>query len=499
MAFFFGDGFDLYAAATDAVNGYWDTGSGGTALGAGRFSGSRAIVSNGNQSATAAMFQKSSGANDAVHHFSVSVQQTVALTGTNVYWWLTLSDGATAQCSVVFRSDGAILLTAGASNGATLATYAGALTAISTWYQFEIEVVVNNTTGSIAVRKNGNVSNDFSLGSLNTRATANNYANRLGVGFGNAASNLYMDDLLWRSDASAVAWIGDVRCFTRMPAADASAAWSRNGATFQMQPYFGTTSTVTLSSGSGRYTLFTSQGGTIGSVVVNLLAGYTGNLKCAIFAYSAGNPGAVLQAATAAVANPVTGANTFTFSPPVSIAKGSQFFVGICSDTAVTNGTAVGFVAPYNLNGWIGAVTYASFPVANPTGLSANPAQPVFPVVTPGANADMVADVAEDGAVSYVLSSTVSQSDLYGISAIGSTPSTIVGVTTRAYCQKSDAGTRNVAVQLQSGATNVQSASTALNTTWGHIYRVDLTDPATGAAWTATGVNNCQVGVVVTA
>jgi hypothetical protein len=110
-----------------------------------------------------------------------------------------------------------------------------------------------------------------------------------------------------------------------------------------------------------------------------------------------------------------------------------------------------------------------------------------------------VSEPQQDAATTYDYSSTVGQSDLYGISAIGSTPSSIVGVTTRAYAQKSDAGTRNVAVQLQSSASNVQSASTALNTTWGWIARNDLVDPATGAAWTATGVNNAQIGVIVTA
>jgi uncharacterized membrane protein YfcA len=54
-------------------------------------------------------------------------------------------------------------------------------------------------------------------------------------------------------------------------------------------------------------------------------------------------------------------------------------------------------------------------------------------------------------------------------------------------------------VQVQSGSSNVQSASTALGTSWNWIARNDLVDPATGAAWTATGVNNAQIGVTVTA
>lgn len=111
----------------------------------------------------------------------------------------------------------------------------------------------------------------------------------------------------------------------------------------------------------------------------------------------------------------------------------------------------------------------------------------------------MVQEAQQDAANSYVYSSTVGQSDRYGIAPISSTPSSVVAVVTRAYVQKSDAGTRNVAVQLQSGAANVQSASTALNTTWAWVSRTDLVDPATGAPWTAVGVANATIGCVVTA
>ena len=88
---------------------------------------------------------------------------------------------------------------------------------------------------------------------------------------------------------------------------------------------------------------------------------------------------------------------------------------------------------------------------------------------------------------------------VYTIGSIANTPTTILGVVTRGYFEKSDAGTRNCAVQLKSGAATVQSTSTALNTVWGWLYRTDLVDPNTSAAWTAIAVNNVQIGPVVTA
>jgi hypothetical protein len=497
MAYFFGDGFDLYALPADAINGYWDSGTTSNAtLAAGRFSGSRGLsFSSGGGPVS---FVKSSGVNDAVHHFVVAFQQTQALSGTTAGFCLELFDGATAQCTVVFRSDGAILLTSGGPLGTTLDTYTGAVTATSTWFAFEFEVVINNTTGSWAVRKNGNTSNDRAAGGLNTRTSANNYANKIQIGQQNAVNAQFVDDLLWRSDASSVPWVGDIRCYTRMPSTDTGAVWTRPS-TFQMQPYFGATATQASANNSARYTPFTSQGGTIGAVALTIGANMTGNVKCAIYASTAGQPSTVIQSATAAITNPTIGTSTFTFSPAVSIAKGTPFFVAICADNATANFFTVATTAPYGTGGLTGTTTYASFPVANPTTLASTNAHGVFPVVTPAANADAVADVYEDSAASYVYSSNVGDTDRYTITSISGTPGTVLGVTTRGYFQKSDAGTRNVAVQLTSGGTTVESTSTALNTTWGWVYRNDLVDPATSAAWTATGVNNASIGATVKA
>lgn len=497
MAYFFGDGFDLYAAPADAINGYWDSQTLVPTLVAGRFSGSRALQLPTNLGTS---LTKSSGSNDAVHHIVVAFQSNGPISGTNYNNGFTLLDGTTAQCSIVFRQDGAILLLSGGNAAAStvLATYTGAYTLANTWYAFEFEVVIHNTAGSFAVRKNGNTTNDFTATSLNTRGgTANNYANKLSLtGGANGGALEQLDDLLWRSDASSVPWVGDIRCFTRMPASDVAVQWTPSGSVVPDMPFTAST-TATRTSLVPSYTPVTAVcNGTIGSVLASLSVGGTGNLKCTIFANSGSNtPGTVLGSATT-LANPAAGNNTLTFGSPVPVTQGTTYWVGFQSDISLTWNVGAG---SFGVTG-SGSPSYASFPVANPS-TTAN-----LPVIitanitsSSGANAPFVADITQDGANSYVYSSTVSQSDRYGIAAIGSTPASIVGVTTRGYFQKSDAGTRNVAVQLQSGATNVQSASTALNTAWGWISRTDLVDPATGSAWTATGVNNAQIGAVVTA
>ena len=62
-----------------------------------------------------------------VHHFVVAFDQQNAITSSLAGIYLELFDGATAQCSVVFRSDGAILLTSATPAGTVLATYTGAV------------------------------------------------------------------------------------------------------------------------------------------------------------------------------------------------------------------------------------------------------------------------------------------------------------------------------------------------------------------------------------
>jgi hypothetical protein len=149
--------------------------------------------------------------------------RTGALSGTTADLGVQFLDGSTAQCTVVFESSGNIVLKSGGATGTVLATYSGAFTA-STWNHFQVKVVINNTTGSITVRKDGATSDTWSATGVNTRGgTANNYANKVGVvsGSGSAVSS-YFNDLLFYSGSGAApnTWIGDVRALQLLPNAD---------------------------------------------------------------------------------------------------------------------------------------------------------------------------------------------------------------------------------------------------------------------------------------
>lgn len=510
VAWFFGDGFDAYREMGDAILSYWDSGNTTTSFSlmtynSGRFTGSKALRGLASGGTTAGLV-KSSGSNDATHHISVAFRNT-STSGTGIGFWFTLLDGSTSQCSVYFKTNGDIVLTAGNSAGSVLATYSGAVSSDNTWFYFEIEVVINNTTGSIKVRKNGNTSDDFSSTGLNTRASANNYANKIGVGSTANAAAQYIDDFLWRSD-STVAWAGDIRCFTRFPTADSSIQFTPSGVIAAVTPYIqGTTSSIAIN--GAKYTSFVATcAGTVATAVLSLALGFTGNMKCTLFNDSGSNaPGTVLASANT-VSNPTAGNNTFTFASPPTVVQGTLYWIGFDSDTATSNAwnvassisAALPPIGALANSGGAATVTYASFPTASPTITTFQSL--IFTInITPTTanNAMLVAEVTNDEPATYVSDSVSGDVDFYTPQAISATPSTVLGVTTRALAQKTDAGTRNLAVQIKSGASTSTGTSTALSTTWNWIFATNQTDPATGAAWGAVAVNNCTFGPKITA
>lgn len=492
MAYLFGDGFDSYATIADAALGYWDGFVNGAIAGltTGRFAGSQALRFG--SSGGVGSLMKISGVNDAVHHIVVAFMQNVGIAGSTISSYIQLSDGATGQCAIGFRSDGTILLASGNSLGTILATYSGAVTAANTWFAFEFEIVINNTTGSFKVRKNGNTVDDHATININTRGgTANNYANRLTVG-GNASAVNYhnFDDILWRSDASSVPFVGDVRCYTRAPASDVTTTFARTPTSATVNGPVAAT-VGSFFANTARYTPITPPyDGTIGSLTVAVQTGYTGNLKCSIFASPGGVPTTVLGSATP-INNPVVGSNTFTFPTPVSVVKNVQYWVGICTDaTSSFNASTAG-------NGGLGSnTTYAAFPVASPSTSAAQNLGISGPLAIT-ANYGHVSETLQDGTTSYVYSSNPTDADFYTVGPLAQTPASVIAVVTRGFIQKSDAGTRLGAVQLKSGGTTVATPNAVMGTTFGWVYRTDANDPATGLPWTHTAVSAVNIGPLV--
>ena len=526
MTYAFGDGFDLYATGADVALGYWDaivpTGFGSQiSLGLGRFevnppgSGLPFSGQSANFNFAGMYIQKSSGVNDGLHHVCLAFRIVTSLGASNLGTYFSLMDGATAQCSVVFRSDGAIVFTSGGPTGSTLATFTGAVPVINIWNGFEFEIFIHPTVGSFKVRKNGNTVDDFSVVSINTRGgTANNYANGLQLGTSANVGNQYVDDFLWRSEASALAFLGDVRCYVRRPWTDVTAQFQRTGA-------------VTINSGAGigtgplgdeaRYTgIVLPLGGSIGSIIVPSAGSGSGiNFKCAIFSDNAGAPGSLLATASNVVSSWTatsggvtgTGGLRFTFSTPLVVAAGQTIWLGVSA--SASNATAYFYLntglsqAPYyppNITYVSTADHNASWPPSAPSSLTTTGTMVTFWVTVTPINSGCVNENQQDAFATYVYDNNVNDFDLYTIAPLGVVPPKIFAVTTRGLVTKADVGSRSANMQMVSGAAQVASPTLSLpNNVWVWAWRTDINDPNTGALWTPTGVDALQIGPKVIA
>jgi hypothetical protein len=133
-----------------------------------------------------------------------------------------LQDGATTQCSVCFERPGNIVLHSGGITGSVLATYSNAWQP-TVWGHFQIRVVIHNTAGSIAVRRNGDAGDTWTATGLNTRGgTANNQANAVRLRSDNAVTSAWFDDFLCFSGSGAAPndWVGDIRAVQLLPSGD---------------------------------------------------------------------------------------------------------------------------------------------------------------------------------------------------------------------------------------------------------------------------------------
>ncbi len=493
MTWDFGESWDLYQATPNDAVGYWDANSnfGNCSSVAGRFTGGRALSLYGSN-----IFYKTSNVNDGVHHFVVAMQTSAAISGSTLGLYFQLLDGTTGQCAVVFRSDGAILLTSGTAGGTILSTYAGAFSAPNTWYAFEIEVVIHNTLGAFRVRRNGNSVNDFDSGAnLNTRVSVNAYANKLQIGSQGSVSNYTFDDFYWRSGAASVPWIGDIRCAARMPLNDVAVQFSRSAPVNVTQVTGGTWSSGGFGPNQPYYTPMTaSWSGTIAAGTFVTGAAATGHVKAAIYDATGpgGMPGQVL-ATSGVVTNPVNGSNPVTFSPPATVTKGQVYWLAVDMDVALN------LQQVFTSGAFYGTAPYSTFPLANPTGLTSAPWLMIGSwIITTTKNADCVNEAQEDLAATYVTDNVVGHNDLYSIAPLASVPAFTVAVVTRGYAQKTDAGTRTGAVQIKSGGTTVQTPAPPMGVNqWTWLTRSDLTDPNTGSAWGAGAVAALQVGPVI--
>jgi hypothetical protein len=425
-------------------------------------------------------------------------------TGTNTQgFFFSFMDISSYQVTLQWAQDGNFYVRSGNTAGAIIAGPWAHGMANASWCNWQAQVVINNTTGSVTLRKNNNPANDIAFTGLNTRAgSTNNYANK--VSLTDATTAYYVDNLFVNSASGAAptSWVGQVRSVQLMPSGDT--------ATKALTPSAGSSVTLGTNSTASNYTVsanlilwsansITAIGGTCASITAKLNAGITGHVKCALYTDSAGTPNNFV-AGTVEVTNPVLGDNVFTFSSPPTLTRNAVYWVALWGDTAFVLNGAAGL--PTNKNQtltYVGGGGSAGWPANTALGTNFTGYANSVRITINVSNNGMVSEAIEDADSTFVYGSTAGNVDLYTLQQLTAPPAGIVAVVTRNLMRKSDTGSRTATTEIQSGATNQDQATFNLAVTYGWQNVYFPTDPNTGATWTFAGVNALLVGPKVVA
>lgn len=191
MALLFSENFDAYTPTNSLVgtdteptsSGKWTVQ--GTYFGGG-YAGASSLVTQYNAgnswwlyNAYLAKLNLATTANTMFASFSLRSNTT--FTGSLDNWAeFYFYDGSEKQLTICFCNDASIRVRRGSGTGTLVAVFQNALVS-QQWEQWQIKVVFNDTTGAVYLRKNGATTDTFSITNVDTKATANSYANGIGI------------------------------------------------------------------------------------------------------------------------------------------------------------------------------------------------------------------------------------------------------------------------------------------------------------------------------
>jgi len=508
MAERFRDSFDFYSVIADAAagaagGGAWDSSANWTLSTTTRFADGRAM--GGTTNATCLV--RTGLSNQGTLFSNVGFLQTTALGAAGLGKYIQFRDGATAQCSIVYRGDGSIVLTSGGPTGSVLATFNAAF--LANFYDgWQHEVVIHDSAGEWHVRKNGALSDSFAATGLNTRGgTANNYANAVALGHSSGTGFAqFFDDFAHWDNSGAVPndWFpGDLRAIQRMVALDSSVQFSRQTAG---SLFFGSNNASNTHSALANIVYVNqpfsaTQGGSFSSVTIDMNADHTGNLKIALYEadgdkstfVAEAEPGRLIAVSNVSNNTP-NGNQTVTFPSTVHVVKGRVYMFAVLTDAtaSIARGPSGGF-------SYAGTTYAAGFPADLSDLTTATSNNVAINVTLTATNAGVMNDRGPDGATTYAFDGVVGHKDEMTVEALPYTPSAIQGINLRSFNAKSDAAAKTMRIAGDSGGTPFESADHLPATTFGQFNTFLPTDPNTSAAWTPTGFNALKIGPKVQA
>jgi len=432
--------------------------------------------------------------------------------------YVTLYDAGTAQFTIhVDFNTNNISFKRGSVSGTAIGNWVGMAAASFDHFQFKIKI--DNSTGYVLGRKNGSTSDDYSLTSVDTQATANASADQIGLGTEAIGNWCYFDDFLAFSDNGSAPndWVGDIRCWTSLATLDtAQKDFSAITPLITNLVNIGQTvtgSTIAITAGEvvvGK-TWSNNQGGTFTQAAVNFSGGFTGNAKIALYlgdgntrgwdSSQSSNPGAKaghLLAVSNVLVNPVNGVNLFTFPGTVSLMNGWSYTIGLLTDTncTVVSGNTTGldnYFKYVNPGGYADGFPDDMGPIYVEVSSGSSPTFYIPAIVT--SNAGMTSDRSPDELTTYVYDNVVGNYDLYDLIDIPYTPTAIIGMQMHARMTKTDSGARGAKIAALSAVTAFETAE--FEPTTAFLYYSSSfynNDPDTGSPWTAAAINALQIG-----
>ncbi len=249
---------------------------------------------------------------------------------------------------------------------------------------------------------------------------------------------------------------------------------------------------------SGDGSLVLTTGGLAGSP----LATYTGAFVASTWVHF--QVRIIVNSSTGSIRVRTNGATSDSFSAsPLNTRGGTSNNytnqISIAGGVQANNNTIIDDFYAFNTTGtipndWQGDVRAVQSMVAS------DPVSPLFSKFpNSGTSFSKINQLQEDGDTTYIYDSVVNDEDDFGITALGSTPATIVAVQAKMFVKKSDSGSRSGDLIMTSNGTTANFGSTALSTTYGYLNLPEGTDPHTGLAWTQPAVDALLVGPKVTA
>ena len=496
MALIAMDGFDKYGAANSnstavaalLTAGEW-TSAGGSAVIVAPLSATGQAL----RITTTMTVAKTLGASYA--RLIGGVRFSSDLTGTNC--GVLFSDAGTAQASVSINSTtGLISIRNGGITGTAIATSVVSVSANTTHY-LEWDVTFGNSA-AFQVWLDG-VS--ILSGSGDTTATANNTAN--GIALASASVVFATFDDLYLFDATGTtnnaSLLTSPRIETQFPNADGAVQFAV-GAAILGTSVPRVSGNVSSTANQWRVRPFTpTRNMTLNSVSFTCNAASASvNLRPIVYTDSAGAPGTLMSAGSTVV-GAVIGPVTMPLTTPQSLIAGTQYWLGLMCDIAVTSLMSS---LESGLTDRTATATFASGAPGTAPANSTNGATVIWGNVTLASPVNWyeVSQNPTQGSSSYLFDPTIGHEDLYAFPALSAPPSAIYAVAVKASLSKSDAGAKTASVRLKSGSTDsAGTGGTALapGTSFGWMTSHYERDPNGNIAWTKTALDAAQAGVKV--